>query len=64
MGSYPREKKGATINQGQTSGVELERNRVKREISAVTARKLAGCRQKTANEDMLWKFEGYKILVG
>ena len=35
-----------------------------RKNSAMTARKLVGGRQKTNNENMVRKFEGYKILVG
>ena len=64
MTTYPREKTRAKTHQGQTFGARIERNQGKRKISAVTARELVGGRQKTNNEDMVRKFEGYKILVG
>ena len=64
MATYSREKTGATIHQSQTSGAEIERNRGKREISAVKARKLVEGRQKTNNESVVRKTEWNKILVG
>ena len=64
MTTYPREKTGVTIQQGQTFGAEIERKQGKGEISAVTVRKLVGGRQKTNNESVVRKFEGSKILVG
>ena len=64
MATYPREKIGAKIHQGQTYGAEIEWNRGERKISAVTTRKLVVGRQKTNNESFARKFEGNTILVG
>ena len=64
MATYPREKTGATIHQGQTYGDDIEWNPGKRQMSGVTVREFVGGRQKTNNESMVRKFERYKNLVG
>ena len=66
VATYLREKTGATIYQGQTSGAEFEWNRGEKENQCIDSAEVGtiGGQQKTNNENMMRKFEGYKILVG
>ena len=50
---------------GKELGGEIERDwEKKRKMSEVTARELAGDRQKSNKEDVVWDFKRNKILLG